>query len=162
MKARPLPLRNALGIAFGSTAPAQTVSFMETIDLAGMKAAKRTSKPATHRKRRPRARCLGSAVFSDVAWVEIASSLQLSGRELEMARGVFDNVTEKALAIDLCASEHTVHTHLRRLFRKLRVTTRAQMVLRLTQEFIALTLSETGCLPPLCPNRAAGRCPLAT
>jgi hypothetical protein len=34
---------------------------------------------------------LGSAMFSEQAWGEIARSLKLSGRELQIVRGVFDD-----------------------------------------------------------------------
>lgn len=103
---------------------------------------------------------LGAGVLSDIAWTEIARSLKLSGRELQIARGVFDNLTEGAIASDLCISEHTVHMHLNRLYKKLRVTTRAQTVLRVMHELLFLTISESSCLPAICRNRANGRCPM--
>lgn len=106
----------------------------------------------------PRGATLGAAVFSEAAWAEIARSLKLAGRELEITRGVFDNLIEGAIAANLRISEHTVHAHLNRLFKKLRVTTRVQLVLRVTQELLILTLSEASDLPPICRNRANGRC----
>lgn len=98
-------------------------------------------------------------MLSEKAWAEIERSLKLSGRELQITRGVFDNLTEGAIAANLCISEHTIHEHLNRLFKKLRVTTRGQMIVRVMHEFLFLTLSETSDLPPLCRNRANGRCP---
>ncbi len=62
------------------------------------------------------------------------------------------------MAANLSISEHTIHTHLRRLFKKLRVTTRTQMAVRLMQEVLALTLAETSGLPPICCYHAKGRC----
>jgi len=106
----------------------------------------------------PRGAPRGAAIFSDVAWAGIARSLKLSGRELAITRGVFDNLTEGAMAANLSISEHTIHTHLRRLFKKLRVTTRTQMAVRLMQEVLALTLAETSGLPPICCYHAKGRC----
>ena len=104
---------------------------------------------------------IGAALLSDVAWSEIARSLKLSARELETVPGVFDNLKEDAIAGNLGVSEHTIHTHLHRLFSKLRVTTRTQMVVRIMQELLLLTLSEGGSLPSICRHRANGRCPMA-
>ena len=95
-----------------------------------------------------------------MAWIEVGRSLRLSARELEITRGVFDNLKEDAIAGKLGVSEHTIHTHVHRLFSKLRVTTRTQMVVRLMQELLMLTLSEAGSLPPICRHRVKGRCPM--
>src|ERR1035438_8213196 len=78
----------------------------------------------------------GAALLTDMAWSEIARSLKLSARELEIVRGVLDNLKEDAIAGNLGISEHTIHTHLHRLFGKLRVTTRTQMVMRIMQELL--------------------------
>jgi DNA-binding CsgD family transcriptional regulator len=79
--------------------------------------------------------------LSEAAWTEIARSLKLTKRELEMTRGVFDNLTESAVAADLGISEHTAHIHLNHLFKKLRATTRVQVVLCVMHELLILTLS---------------------
>lgn len=106
-------------------------------------------------------RCpLGAAMFSEEAWSQIGQSLKLSGRELQIVRAVFDDHTEFAIARNLNLSPHTVHTHCERLYRKLAVTDRVKLVLRVTNEFIALTFAPESKLPPICANRAAGRCPL--
>jgi DNA-binding NarL/FixJ family response regulator len=99
-------------------------------------------------------------MFSEQAWIEIAHSLTLSPRELQIVRGVFDDRTEYAIAADLGMSPHTVHTHIERLHQKLGVTDRVEVVVRVMQEFIALTLAPGTDLPSICANRAAGRCPL--
>jgi DNA-binding NarL/FixJ family response regulator len=103
---------------------------------------------------------VGATLLSDIAWSAIARSLKLSARELEIVRGVFDNLKEDAIAGKLGSSEHTIHTHLHRLFGKLRVTTRTQMVVRIMQELLILTLSDGGSLPSICRHRANGRCPM--
>jgi DNA-binding NarL/FixJ family response regulator len=108
----------------------------------------------------PYATPAGADLLTDIAWSEIARSLELSARELETVRGVFDNLTEDAIAGNLGVYEHTIHTHLHRLFSKLRVTTRTQMVVRIMQELLLLTLSEAGSLPSICRHRANGRCPM--
>ena len=75
-------------------------------------------------------------MFSKPAWQEIARSLKLSGQELQIVRGVFDDYTEFAIASNLQVSPHTVHTHCERLYRKLAVTDRVKLVLRIMDEFL--------------------------
>lgn len=48
----------------------------------------------------------GASLLSDVVWLEVGRSLNLSARELEIMRGVFDNLTEGAIAARLGISEH--------------------------------------------------------
>jgi DNA-binding NarL/FixJ family response regulator len=81
-------------------------------------------------RRRPVA---GSALLSEEKWAETARLLRLSGRELEIVRGVFDNRTEHAIAADYGIADCTVHTHLDRLYHKLAVTTRVELVLRVIE-----------------------------
>ena len=99
-------------------------------------------------------------MFSEQAWKEIARSLKLSGQELQIVRGVFDDYTEFAISSNLKISPHTVHTHCERLYHKLAVTDRVKLVLRVMEEFLALTIASETVLPPICANRVAGRCPL--
>lgn len=105
-------------------------------------------------------RICGSAIFSEQAWAAMGRSLKLSGRELQIARAVFDDRTEFAIAAELGMSPHTVHTHLKRLHRKLGVVDRVQLILRMVEEFLALTAAPDSILPSLCANQTAGRCPL--
>ena len=98
-------------------------------------------------------------MLSEQAWAEIARSLTLSARELQIVRGIFDNRTEFAIAADLGISPNTVHTHQRRLYRKLGVTDRVKLILAVTTEFFLLTTAPDGILPPICSDWAAGRCP---
>lgn len=99
-------------------------------------------------------------MFSERAWEKIGRSLKLSGRELQIVREVFDDRTEFAIANNLKLSPHTVHTHCERLYHKLAVTNRVKLVLRITNEFIALTFAPESDLPPICASRTEGRCPL--
>ena len=99
-------------------------------------------------------------MFSPQAWEGIARRLKLSGRELQIVRGVFDDQKELNIAIALGVSTHTIHTHVGRLHHKLGITDRSQLLQRVMQEFLALTASPENVLPPVCANRAMGRCPL--
>jgi DNA-binding NarL/FixJ family response regulator len=112
--------------------------------------------PATDKARR----FPGSTMLSELAWKEIARSLKLSGRELQLVRGVFDDCTELAIASNLGIARRTVCTHCERLYRKLAVTGRVKLVLRVMEEFHALTVSPENILPPICRNWDAPRCPL--
>jgi DNA-binding CsgD family transcriptional regulator len=61
----------------------------------------------------------------------LATARRLSPRELEVAEMVADGYANKTIASALDISPWTVATHLRRLFAKFNVTTRAEMVARL-------------------------------
>lgn len=54
----------------------------------------------------------------------------LTPRETQIARLVADGLVNKEIATKLSISEWTVSTHMRRIFAKLGVETRAAMVLR--------------------------------
>ncbi len=97
-------------------------------------------------------------MLSDHAWIEIASTLGLTKRESQIVQSVFDNLPENEIAKRFRISVHTVHTHLNRLFKKLNVTTRTELVLRVMEQLISLTLSETGTLPPICRRHVGGCC----
>lgn len=81
----------------------------------------------------------GAAVFSEGDWSWLALRLGLSVRELQIAKAVFDDQIESAIAEDLGVSVHTVHTHMQRLHKKLQVSNRVQLILRLVEEFRAMT-----------------------
>jgi DNA-binding CsgD family transcriptional regulator len=121
--------------------------------------AARRNRGAKTRDSRP-GRKSGAGVFGREAWASINRSLALSTRELQIVRGVFDDDTDFSIASSLGISPHTVHTHFERLHRKLGVANRAQLILRVVNEFLALTTSPGSLLPPLCPCRADTRCPL--
>ena len=114
------------------------------------------------RRLRPHPKLRGAAMLSAHAWAEIAAAPRISKRELQIIQGIFDNLNEREVASRLNMAEHTVHTHLNRLFKKLTVTTRADLVLRVVEELIALTLAETGVLPPICRRHHSGLCCLHT
>jgi DNA-binding CsgD family transcriptional regulator len=75
----------------------------------------------------------------DQSWLAIVCSLGLSDREAQIAQLLLgpDN-REDVIAGMLAISPHTVHTHLERLYRKLGVTSRCQVVARLFQRYVEL------------------------
>lgn len=110
-------------------------------------------------KNRVRMRPVGSAMFSEHAWETIAHSLKLSGRERQIVQRIFDDETDLGIAQHLGISLYTVHTHVERLHHKLAITDRPQLLLRVMQEFMMLTLSPEHDLPPLCANHGSRGCP---
>ncbi|MCK6455994.1 MAG: helix-turn-helix transcriptional regulator [Phycisphaerae bacterium] len=61
-------------------------------------------------------------------WAETSRQLRLSGRESQIVRFCFDDLKESAIAQRLGISQHTVHTHLERLYRKLGVASRCELI----------------------------------
>ena len=80
----------------------------------------------------------GRSLISEDHWAEIGTTLRLAPRELQVVQGVFDDHKEFAIAHDLGISPHTVHTYLERVYRKLRVGSRVELVVRIIQELLTL------------------------
>ncbi len=72
-------------------------------------------------------------------WSAIAIGLQLSNRELQVIQGIFDGNSEAAIAAGLRLSAHTIHSHLCRVYRKLGVSSRTALALRIFAEYLART-----------------------
>lgn len=70
----------------------------------------------------------GSLIFSKSQWATIARSLNLSPRELEIVKHIFDDKSEEGIAFGLDISRHTVHSYLNRLYRKIGVNSRSQLL----------------------------------
>jgi DNA-binding CsgD family transcriptional regulator len=79
---------------------------------------------------------LDDKMLSSNEWRRVAKSLHLSTQELKIVKATFRNQTEYAIAANLKISTHTVHTHFERLYHKLAVKTRAQLILRVFYEYI--------------------------
>lgn len=73
---------------------------------------------------------------ADHAWPGIAARLKLTDRETAIIRGLFHRMNETAIASALGISHHTVHTHLNRVYRKLKVQSRADLFLRVVKEYV--------------------------
>lgn len=101
-----------------------------------------------------------ASVLDEGAWCSLCDRLNLSPRELQIARGIFADHKEGKIAADLGLSAHTVRTHLERLYRKLRVHSRVELVLHLMEQFLRLTREPGSPLPPICAAHASGSCPL--
>lgn len=85
----------------------------------------------------------GQAVFVPGEWRSLANCLGLSPRECGIVRAVFDGDSEKDTAARLGLSPHTVHTYLWRIYRKLQVQSREELLVRVFAEFRSLPKRST-------------------
>ena len=69
-----------------------------------------------------------SLALSDDKWRSIAESLGLSRRQLQIVRCVFDGLDEPSIGHQLRVFSHTVHSHLNRLYKKIRVKSRCELI----------------------------------
>ncbi len=81
---------------------------------------------------------LGQGVFAPREWRALVTALGLSPRESGVVRSVFDGASEKRIAEQLGLSPHTVHTYVWRIYRKLRVGSREELLVRVFAEFRSL------------------------
>ena len=86
----------------------------------------------------PTIRVAGHAIFIPSEWRSLSSGLGLSPRECGIVRGVFDGDSERRIAERLGLSPHTVHTYLSRIYRKLQVQSREELLVRVFAEFRGL------------------------
>jgi len=113
-----------------------------------------------HRNRGTRPDVPRSAMLCDEAWLAIARGLDMSERQIQVVRGIFDDEIESTIASRLGISSHTVHTHIERIHHKLGVHDRVELVLLVIAEFLRLTACPGSALPPICGRNGAGSCPL--
>ena len=79
----------------------------------------------------------GRRIFSENEWSHIAHSLRLSPREFQIVQQVFDGDKELTIAQNLKISSHTVHTYFGRLYRKLDVSNRCELIVRVFADAVA-------------------------
>ena len=77
------------------------------------------------------------SIFTEAQWRSIGRDLHLSGRELQIVQCVFKGESEAAIGQELGMSVHTVHTHVRRLYGKLGVSDRCQLLLEICAAYIS-------------------------
>ena len=80
---------------------------------------------------------IGRSVFSAEAWRRVTGMLALSARESEILQAVFEDQKEYCIAANLGISSHTVHTHLERIYRKLHVSSRVELVVRVFAAYLS-------------------------
>ena len=83
----------------------------------------------------------GPSLFSEDAWRGITRSLELSERESQIVERVFEDLTDGAIAQELGISPHTVHTHVQRIYHKLAVGGRVQLIVHIFARYLDLVSS---------------------
>jgi DNA-binding CsgD family transcriptional regulator len=84
----------------------------------------------------------GSSLISPAAWTRVGDVLRLSPREMQIVQRIFEDEKEETIAFHLSISPHTVNTYVQRLYRKLSVFSRPQLILTVIAEYLALPLDE--------------------
>lgn len=74
--------------------------------------------------------------LSSATLEHVAASLRLSGREVQILNGILHNNTPLEIANDLGISVHTIHSHLARLYRKMNVSSRAELILEVFRKYV--------------------------
>ena len=82
--------------------------------------------------------CLGPGVFPPSDWLLLGSTLGLSPRELQVVQSVFEDEKQEAIAWRLGISAGTVNTYMQRLYAKLEVRSRPQLIVRLIAAYLSL------------------------
>ena len=76
------------------------------------------------------------ALLASGIWPGLAEQLRLSPREVQVVKGVFRDDKDGAIAQDLGISPHTVSTYLQRIYSKLSVASRPQLIVRVVAEYL--------------------------
>ena len=77
-----------------------------------------------------------SSIFSSKEWDELGCDLNLSPRALQLVQGIFDDKTEEGIAHDLSISAHTVHSYLIRIYQRLSICSRAQLLVYIFGQYV--------------------------
>lgn len=78
------------------------------------------------------------SLFPLGVWPRLGVALRLSPREMQIVQGVFEDRKEESIAYELGISPHTVNTYFQRLYAKLRVSSRPQLILRVVAEYLTM------------------------
>ena len=81
----------------------------------------------------------GLSLFPLSAWPRLGMALRLSPREMQIVQGVFEDRKEESIAFELGISPHTVNTYFQRLYTKLRVSSRPQLMVRVMAEYLTMS-----------------------
>ena len=76
--------------------------------------------------------------LSPDAWLSLRDALRLSEREIQIVQSVFEDRKEECIAARLAISPHTVNTYFRRVYAKLQVSSRPQLIVKVMMEYLAI------------------------
>jgi DNA-binding CsgD family transcriptional regulator len=85
---------------------------------------------------------LGQSLFPLSTWPVLGTALRLSPREMQIVQGVFEDRKEQSIAYELGISPHTVNTYFQRLYAKLRVSSRPQLIVRVVAEYLTMSCGQ--------------------
>lgn len=88
----------------------------------------------------------GSYIFDNEEWKRLVAELALSPRQIEIVRHLLLGQSDKQIAAAMGLAQPTVRTHLSRLFARLNVRDRHELILRIFHHF------RSGCIKELCPR----------
>ena len=77
-------------------------------------------------------------VLTSEQWQALAVALSMSKRESEVARFLLEGLGEDDIALRLGIARRTVHAHIERLYRRLGIHSRTDLILRIFREYIQL------------------------
>ena len=80
-----------------------------------------------------------SASLTAREWKAIGQAVPLSPRQLQIVRCLFDGLDEESTGRKLGISRHTVHINLNRLYSRLDVHTRSQLLVRVFLAHVSLS-----------------------
>ena len=90
-------------------------------------------------------------VFSENEWATLIAELALSSRQSEIIRWLFKGLTDREIAGHMGIQTTTVRMHMSRLFLRMNVHDRNQLILRVFHQF------RSGCPLTQCPWRKPGK-----
>ena len=89
--------------------------------------------------RKPPQALPGHGVLPPSDWLLLRDTLSLSARELQIVQYVFEDEKQEAIAWRLGISPGTVNTYMQRLYAKLEVRSRPQLIVRVIAAYLLLT-----------------------
>jgi DNA-binding CsgD family transcriptional regulator len=94
--------------------------------------------------REPLRPTVGASILSEEVWSRLGESLRLSDRELQIVQGIFEDQKQESIAGTLGISPHSVNTYMQRIYSKLRIGSRPQLIVRVMSEYLAFQANSPG------------------
>jgi DNA-binding CsgD family transcriptional regulator len=85
----------------------------------------------------------GVHFLSQDVWMRLSARLSLTRRESQIVYLLTANHTEEAVGTILVISSHTVHSHVERLYRKLQVQSRSELMIRVFEAYVGMHPPDT-------------------
>ena len=79
----------------------------------------------------------GSSLLPSAVWSRMRIALPLSDCELQIVQGIFENQKSESIAYTLGISPNSVNGYVQRIYGKLQIGSRPQLILRVMSEYLA-------------------------